>query len=197
MSKVLYDDMVAAGDVVLSNGNCGRAGQRTVASELGLDPATLLQCMGTRSRWTGTGYRDDLYRIHGTDDRVVVSHNSGSIDNIGWASASLEKNYFARARAHGVACREAARQHGLTVEAVLAIGPENAAEFAAVLKKIVESGDANFHELSCGIDRRKTEQCRLFAKAGASEQLMDKLSCGQRNSYRISDAISRAYKKRD
>lgn len=189
-------NLIPAGELTLCNGCAQWAQPRTVASELRLAPSVLLQYLGTRSRWTGTGYHDSLYRIHGTDDRVVVSHNDGPVDNLGWANASLEKGYFAQARAYGAACREAARQHGLTVEAVLAVGPENAAEFAVVLRHIVELGDADFHELGCGINRRKTEQRRLFAEAGASEQLTSRLSCGQQNSCRISDAICQAHYER-
>lgn len=38
-------------------------------------PDTELQFIGTRSRQTGTGYRNCLYRICGTDDCLVIEEN--------------------------------------------------------------------------------------------------------------------------
>ena len=191
-------------NIILENGRARYADGRTVMSETGLTPETEVEYVCRQSRQTGTGYANDIYRIYGTDDALVIRHNDGPVDNIYWDNVRIEKGYFAAQRSYGTACRKASRQYCLPMEVCLAIGPELCEEFATEVAKVTyhEGGfigsnavgfakvepyqldDGAVNELYAGIGRRKKAILSLIAEC--SEELKAKISAmGQKNSTRI------------
>lgn len=191
-------------EIKLENGRALWAKGRTVASETELAPETEVEYICRQSRWTGTGYTNDIYRICGTDDALVIQHNDGAVDNPNWDSVILAKGYFAAQRSYGATCREASRKYRLPMEVCLAIGPELCEEFATEAAKVTyhQGGfigsnavgfaevepywldDGAVNELCAGIGRRKTAILALIAES--SEELKAKISgIGQKNSGRI------------
>lgn len=198
--------MITIANLTLENGRaCYADGRRTVASETGLAPETEVEYVCHRSHWTDTGCIDSsIYRICRTDDALVIRHNDGPVDNICWDNVRVEKDYFARQRAYGTACREASKKYRLPVEVCLAVGPELCEEFAAEAAKVtyhpggfIGSNSVGFpkvkpyllddgavNELCVGISRRKTAILSLVA--GCSKELKAKIKgMGQKNSGRI------------
>ena len=125
--------------ITLENGRAIYADGRTVASETGLAPETEVEYICRQSRWTGTGYTSDIYRICGTDDALIIRHNDGPVDNIYWDNVQIKKGYFAKQRSYGAACREASQKYHLPMEVCLAVGPDLCEEFAT------EAGRVTYH----------------------------------------------------
>ena len=190
--------------IKLENGRARYAEARTVASETGLAPETEVEYICRQSRWVGTGYANDIYRICGTDDSLIIRHCDGPVDNIDWDNVQIKKGYFAEQRSYGAACREASRKYCLPMEVCLAVGPELCEEFAAEADKVtyhpggfIGSNSVGFaevepywlddgavNELYAGIGRRKKAILSLVAEC--SEELKAKVSnMGQKNSERI------------
>lgn len=72
--------MNKAKDVTINSGS--REEVRTVSSKLGLAPETELEFVEKVARVKGTGYKNCIYRIVGTDDAVVIRENDGPRDNM-------------------------------------------------------------------------------------------------------------------
>ncbi len=170
----------------------------TVSYCTGLSEDTEVEYYRKVSRWAGTGYYDDVYRICGTDDAVVVRHG------ISLPEITLEKGYFRAQKKYGAACRAAAHKCHLPMEVALALGPDLCCEFAAEAAKVKyrkggtagsnKTGFAVVHpyqlddgaigELEAGIARRKKAISNLLADCSSS--LQGKIErMGQINSERI------------
>ena len=193
-------------EMKLENGRACYAKGRTVSSETGLAPETEVEYICRQSRWTGTGYTNDIYRICGTDDALVIRHNDGPMDNICWDGVCIEEGYFASQRSYGAACGKASRKYHLPMEVCLAVGPELCEEFAAEAAKVTcypggfigsntigfaevkpyKLDDGAVKELGAGIGRRKAAILSLLSEC--SEELNEKISgMGQKNSTRIAE----------
>lgn len=96
-------------EIRLENGLAHYADGRTVSSETGLAPETEIEYICYLYRQGGTGYGNTLYRICGTNDALIIRHNSGPRDNICWDNVHIEKGYFDRQRSYGAACRKASK----------------------------------------------------------------------------------------
>ena len=197
-------------EIKLENGRAHYADGRTVSSETGLAPETEIEYICYLYRQTGTGYGNTLYRICGTDDALIIRHNSGPRDNICWDNVHIEKGYFAKQRPYGAACRKASKRYHLPMEVCLAVGPELCKEFAAEAAKVTyhhggvicsnadddcaetkpyRLDNGALHELFCGINRRKKAILALIAEC--SEELKAKIEgMGQRNSERIAHFLA-------
>ena len=194
--------MKTINEIKLENGRYAEG--RTIASETGLAPETKVEYFCRQSRSTGTGYKNSIYRICGTDDALVIRHNDGPVYDIFRDNVRVEKDYFAKRRSYGAACREASRKYGLPMEVCLAVGPEFCEEFAAEAAKVTyhEGGfigsnsvgfaevkpywldDGAVNELCAGIGRRRKATLSLIADC--SEELKAQISgMGQKNSERI------------
>ena len=190
-------------EIKLENGRYAKG--RTIASETGLAPETKVEYFCRQSRWTGTGYANSIYRICGTDDALVIRHNDGpAAYDISRDNVHVEKDYFAKRRVYGAACRKASKEYDLPMEVCLAVGPKLCEEFAAEAAKVTyhEGGfigsnsvgfaevepywldDGAVNELCAGIGRRKKAILSLIAEC--SEELKAKIgNMGQKNSERI------------
>ncbi|MDR0398011.1 MAG: hypothetical protein LBH36_02405 [Candidatus Nomurabacteria bacterium] len=153
---------------------------RSVGSELELPRDTELEFVERQSRQPGTAYSRNVYRIVGTDDAVVVRHDTDT--------AKILAGYFQARKDYGAACSKAARNCGLPFEVVLAVGPDNAEEFAQVAKSLrgkVSQGEV--YELSCGIGRRKAALGRLLPESRLKVEI---LAMGQKNSTRVAEFVA-------
>lgn len=179
---------------------------------------TEVEHVKTVSRQRGTGYENDIYRIVGTDDAVVIGRNWYSQYSGFHDTADFAPGYFAEQRAYGAACREASRTYDLPVEVCLAIGPDLVGEFCLLVEQIrlapetpARSWTADkdgvrettpkdpllypelLHELqNCGIYRRKEATLALLPEA--SEELVRRIeSAGQVNSRRVAGYLASLY----
>ena len=158
-----------------------------------MDPNTELEFCQSVSRQAGTGYADDIYRIVGTDDAVIVECNLYNNDDGFHDSVRVVEGYFAERRNYGVACGEASRRLALPFQVVLAVGPEFADEYKVALDLVERKPDRQlYHELvNCGIERRKSAILWLIGE-NISDELYSKVqNFGQVNSDRIARHLAR------
>ena len=111
-----------------------------------------VECVDVQSRWTGTGYRDVIYRIVGTDDAIIEVQNPG----FGGPAPSIfdiRKGYFAARREYARRAGKIAKQFSIPFCVALAIAdrPKWAIEKLAAAYPPEEA----LWELNCGINRRK------------------------------------------
>ena len=161
--------------------------ERSIMTETGLPADTLVEWVGRRSRWTGTGYVDSLYRIVGTDDLLIIHHNDGPLEDIHRDTAEVKKGFFDEARIYSKRVGKLSRKYGIPFNVALALGDCEelyywfvAATPKQKLRRVTNKTLANLH---AGISRRKEG---LFEVLGA--ELYDALKIGgmgQENSTRI------------
>ena len=106
----------------------------------------------TVSRWTGTGYRDVIYRIAGTDDALVEICNPGER---GYAPSRFEirEGFFAERREYARRASTIAKRYGVPFGVALAVA--NCPEWAIENLAGADVPEKALWELTCGIDRRK------------------------------------------
>ena len=109
-------------DQIILRDSLQERGKRTVMSETGLPAETEVEFVGTRSRKTGTRYRDELYHIIGTDDLLTIHHNAGIYPNFYWDNVSITKDYFEQQRRYGREVGDLSRKYDLPFEVCLALG---------------------------------------------------------------------------
>ncbi len=91
-----------------------------------LSPETEVVYAESQSRQTGTGYRNDIYRICGSDDAIIIRHNDGYVtEDVSVDSVSVSKGYFAEKREYGRACGKLSRRYGVPFEVALVLGTED------------------------------------------------------------------------
>ena len=179
-------------DIELNNGRAKYAEGRTVMAETGMPKTTQIEDLGKRSRQCGTGYKDSLYRITGTDDLLIICHNSGPVDNITWDTVVMKKGYFEETKNYAKRVGRLSRKYGICFDAAMALGEEEEKyeEFIDCMKNICVCEDckeALLNDLSAGISRRKSALMKILG-----EELYDLLgigSMGQRNSARIAMCV--------
>lgn len=157
-----------------------------------LSPETKVEFFDTVSRWVGTGYTNEIYRVIGADSAVVVQRNNHSQYDGFYDSVYVDENFFTARRNYGRACGEASRRLSLPFPVVLAIGPELADEYKAAVDAIKRWPNRHlYHELtSCGIDRRKEAIHTVLGQM--SDELYAKIQkSGQDHSYRIASHLAR------
>lgn len=144
---------------------------------------TQFEYVDTQSRWVGTGYETDIFRIVGTDDALLIYRNEGGGQSPFYDDPCFEEGYFAERRAYGKACGELAKKYKVPFELVLAIGPrEKLVEYFAALK--VPFNKDWEHELTgCGIARRKSAITEVIGETMAEKISLS--SMGQINSARV------------
>lgn len=188
-------------EIKLNNGKAKWAEGRTVSSETGLDPETEIEFIGTQSRWTGTEYKNYLYKIIETDHVLIIRRNDGPIDNLCWDNVRIEKNYFETQREYGRSCIEAARKTCMPIQIALAVGPELIEEFAKLYERVRPDrgnrgkiipyllDDKAKWELSCSIGRRKEAILELIPDM--SQDLKKRMQdMGQLNTTRIAEFLA-------
>lgn len=176
--------------ITLENGSAAYAAGRTVMSETGLPGDTKVEYVGHRSRWTGTGYRNSLYRIVGTDDLLVIRHNDGPVNNLDWDNVEVIQGYFRKQREFGREVGFISKMYDVPFEVCLALGT-NQEVYPKFIGAIKVARDNNLRytklrlmgDLKAGINRRKDG---LLAVLGS--ELYDAIgieSMGQKNSERL------------
>lgn len=190
----------------LENGRACYAEGRTVTSETGLIPETEVEYICRQPRLAGTRYTNDIYRICGTDDALVIRHNDGPVENICWDSVCIEEEYFAEQRAYEEACRKASQKYHLPIDVCLAVSPKLCKEFAAEAAKVTyhpggfigsnaggfakvkpyKVDDGAVKELCASMRHRKPAILSLLAEC--SEELKARISgMSEENSTRIAE----------
>ena len=106
----------------------------------------------SKSRWTGTGYRDLIYRICGTDDAIIEVQNPG-FGGPAPSKFEIHKGFFAERLEYARRAGKIAKRCGVSFEVALAVAdcPEWAIKNLAIADPPAEA----LRELSCGIYRRK------------------------------------------
>lgn len=172
-------------EISLFNGVATYASGRTVMSETGLAPETEVKFIGSQSRWKGTGYRNSLYRIDGTDDLLIILHNSGPVDNIFWDNVAVTKGYFAEQKAYGQRVGVLARKYNIPFEVCLALGDNEDVypQFIATVEKNPIVSEETINDLYAGISRRKSGLAEVLGQVLFELLKID--SMGQKNSERI------------
>lgn len=169
------------------------ANSQSIWEQTGLPQETLVEFVKSVSRRRGTGYRNLIYRVIGTDDAVIIEENHHS-SGMFYDRARMEPGYFAQQRAYGAACRRESKCWGLPMEVCLALGPELCEEFAIKVAAVTTVSADMLHELSCGIGRRKAAILKLLDEAPGglcSERLAERVnSFGQANAWRVADYLS-------
>lgn len=172
-------------DLVLENGCAAHAEGRSVMSETGLPADTQIEFYEARSRQTGTGYSNSLYRIVGTDDLLTIYHNDGPMDNLSWDNVSLSKGFFRKQKEYGKRVGKLSRKYHIPFEVCLALG-DNEEIYPRVLSIIGGKLNVNactLHDLRAGINRRKDALLSILGS-----ELYETLgigSMGQLNSERL------------
>jgi hypothetical protein len=179
--------IVTIADINLENGSAAYAAGRTVMSETRLPADTKVEYVGHRSRWTGTGYRNSLYRIVGTDDLLVIRHNDGPVDNLDWDNVEVIHGYFRKQREYGREVGVLSKMYDIPFEVCLALGTNQEVypRFTEAIKVARDKVGRTrlLADLKAGINRRKDG---LLAVLGS--ELYDAIgieSMGQKNSERL------------
>lgn len=163
---------------------------RTIMSETGLPATTMVQYVGRQTRWTGTGYSNSLYRIVGTDDLLVIYHNSGSINNIYRDSVAVTKEYFAEQKSYAKRVGILSRKYQIPFEVGLAIGDKE--DLYSQLKNAMVNVDVSvgtIRDFNAGINRRKAGIMAILGSELYNALNID--SMGQRNSERIAQYLAK------
>lgn len=175
----------------------------------------LLTTSGTKiqgwSRWTGTGYKSELWELGGKV--YQVDYNRHSQASGFWDEVTEVADPRPAQKAYAAECRAAAAQYGLSFETVLAVSSAHAeavnyvvtclestpTEFMSSMELELTSDFARCEadgwrhsggsawDLRCGIARRKSVLVRLFP------EMVDSISAmGQLNSTRLADEVLKA-----
>ncbi len=177
-------------DITLENGNATNC-TRTMMSETGFPANTQVEFIETQSRWTGTGYKNSIYRVVGTDDAIIILHNNGTVDNLSWDSVRVKKGYFAERRSYGQRVGALARKYRLPFELCLALGDrENIYPwFLSALTQLGHVTVSTVNDLWAGINRRKAG-----LRVALGDDLYDAIGIdkmGQQNSTRIAEYVAK------
>ena len=157
---------------------------------LNLDPNTEVEVYGSRARQKGTGYRDLLFRIIGTDDCLVLHKNwynqySGSF----YDTAEVIRGFFAKQKSFGKECSKLSRKYGISWDLASALGgTEESVKFFledAPLGITYENLGLR-KELRAGITRRKAAMKIILGYEGC-KCWIDRL--GQKHSRVIADYL--------
>lgn len=182
-------------------------GGETAAQVLGRDCD--LEYLGREARYPLSGYgrHNQIYRVVGTDDAVIIWNDTTGTNLVG--GIEVRGGWFASRRAHGKRCRAVAEATGLPFEAVLAVGPERAAELAEATAQVracacvsgqgwcvyttpAPKGEIVLHSegvhalQKCGIARRKDVLVALLPNFAETIGKM-----GQKNSTRLAELLLR------
>lgn len=170
-------------------------GKRTVMSETGLPAETEIEFVGTQARKIGTSYRNDLYRIVGTDDLLCIKHNSGMYPNFCEDNVAIITGYFNRNRRYGREVGDLSRKYDLPFDLCLALGNQE----HIYLWFIVSMSDLSHVRLK---DIRNLEAGIMLRKEGLRNILGNALynaigieDMGQLNSERIAHFVEEKCKQ--
>ena len=106
----------------------------TLYDELGINYT--LQLISTGQQ-LGSQQYVDIYHIVDTRDAVIIERNRDLLSTEKcYDSVRIEYNFFSNRREFSALCRKAAHKYGLTLDVVIAIGPENAEEFAYLTSEV-------------------------------------------------------------
>lgn len=175
-------------EITLNNGtdtNC----TRTMMSATGLSADTELEFIEQVARCTGTGYRNSIYRVVGSDDAIIIKHNNGAPDNLSWDSVEVITGYFAERKAYGQVVGMLTRKYRIPFEVGLAIGTKEKLYpwFLAACAQLDHLTEDDKSDLRAGIARRKAG-----LQVALGQDLYDALDIdgmGQRNSSRIASYV--------
>lgn len=184
-------------NIILNAGVCtDNRANRTVMSETGLPAGTEVLFVEDRSRSRGTGYKDSIFRILGTEDALILHHCAGPVDNLDWADIEVRKDFFKDRRSFGQRVGRLTRKYHLPFEVGLALGDDEEvyktflAEVAA-FSYLVREDEVVGADIYAGISRRKSALRKILG-----EDLCERLNLyrmGQENTSRLARyIISRA-----
>lgn len=128
----------------------------TLAEILELSPELEVEWIDRVSRWTGTGYTNDIYRVVGTEDAIVVENNHYCEGRF-FACPDYKPGYFAEKRSYAKECGKISRKTSIPFEVVLAIGPNHPMEVYQALLSVKGQTvtEETMSDLCAGINRRK------------------------------------------
>ena len=143
-----------------------------------------------QTRWVGTGYKNSIYRLMGTDDAIIIVHGAGkSYQDALKDCVEYEKGYFTKQKEYARECGKVSREHDIPFYAVLALGPEMAIRAKIILKNTSVFKVGYFwDELGCGISRRKAALLEIFKDDTALCREIEYM--GQINSGRLAEYVS-------
>lgn len=148
----------------------------------------------SQSRWAGTGYRNLIYRVVGTDDAVEEQLNVYCQEDGGfYTHIYYLKGFFSKRKAFGRKCKGFAGYYALPVEFVMAIGPDALQANMIALANVLRYAKVQCHdesirwELSCGIGRRK--KAIAYVLGNDLYNAFGIESMGQKNSSRVADFL--------
>jgi hypothetical protein len=181
--------------ITLANGNATYAEGRTVATETGLPPDSLVELVETVSRQTGTGYRNSIYHVKGTYDAIIIRHNDGPADNIHWDNVQLVKGYYSERKDYAKRIGNLSNKYRIPFEVCLAIGDREEAYplFLSACANVDRVSIRTYRDLTAGIARRKKGIQDVLGNYLYDLINIEKM--GQRNSQRVADYIAALYEK--
>lgn len=183
-----------ADEIFLNNGNAIDEKIRTIMTETKLPPTAKLEYIGTCSRKVGTGLRNSLFHICGTDDLLVIRRNDGPADNPRRDNVVIEKGYFTKTREYSKIAGELSVKYHFPFDLCLALGTEekNYKLLRKELSRLKEISPETFKNLYLGIDKR-----RMALKDVFSTELYDGLNIdhmGQQHTKRIAMYVAEKFR---
>lgn len=141
------------------------------------------------SRWTGTGYKNEYYKMSGTDDALIIKRNDGQNSSGFFDNFEIDTNYYLRQREYGRACSKLSKKYNLPWKICSILGTDEKIypEFTERIKTLYlkDVNDYEAYENLAGIGRRNQEIKNLFP-----EEMFDHLSSqGQKNSRDMFDFL--------
>ena len=182
-------DNIKAKEIKLQNGCKAIFEGRTIMSETGLDPDAQLEKIGSRSRKTGTGCKDTMYRICGTDDMLLIEHNAGPQDDFYLDIVSIERGYFAERREYGWKATKLSRKYHIPFEVAVVLGTNEEVyhQFLFIVSDVDGISIRTIRNLRSGIERRKIGLYTVLGKELYDALEIEKM--GQKHSKSIAEYI--------